>query len=396
MRTSHFICATMIFLMSGNVVFQGSCYGDEPERYYSFETDLGRTKFSFPEKNDMFSKVMELSEKSGTVYVKLFVHGNQSVECNLKFNIGDINNVRSNISHCFSAYRSVGIEELNNSTEELPSRISGLNLMVDDLLGSKPISFLKREKFLLLLKKDEFFAMSIDIWNINIWDELSNVLCKYPAEEYKMSFQLLLKIEGVFYSVRPSCIITAKEVEFYNKLKDHLNKKEDSEDKPMSAPCQMIVFNENGDIEVSISPVEKTSYFTINLTEVFGDDKKFFNNRFALNHLDANEKHFEESIDSDKQSEAETDGRMIDIGFGEKIGKSSKIWDISIWPEICSQLRKNRTNKYRISYPVHVILDGKPVEYEAFFEIDNRTMNHMERLKRTTEKNSDKLPVISM
>lgn len=369
------------------------CLCDEPEEYYPFETSLTTTAYGFSEENEIFDISLKTNEKTGLITTRLFVHGDHDVECNLKYNIGDLNDEYFNVSGRFIAYRVADFEEWSNSTEDLPYRLSGMDSVLADLINLKLPSSVERKNFLLLLKKDEFFVVAIKIWDVPIWEKISNVLRRHPEEKYKMSFRILLKVEDLFYPMRPSHVIDAKEVGFYNKLKENLNKKESPEKEPKTAPCEMIVFNENGDIEVSISPVEKASCLTINLTEVFGDDKEFFNNRFALDRHDANTDRSVKSIDGDpdRQSKTEKADRIIDIGFREKIGKSSKIWDISIWPEICSKLNENRTDKYRITYPVHVIVDGKPINYEAVFEIDNRTMNHMERLKRTAGKNSDRI-----
>jgi len=248
---------------------------------------------------------------------------------------------------------------------------------------------------LFRLQKREFFSKSDFVWNIKIWNDLYTAMRELPDIPFVLSGPpVVLKHEDTFLLTSPKFELDLKTLNRLRILQAQTEKKEASKSSgpvPPSIDVTFILDPQTGILKLSVgSPGE---YVRVHLDILFGES---FAERFIAQPK-TGEALAVESIDIVPQEPDQH--RTVDLGAGERVGKSLPIWELAIWPQLVEALKVNRGEKFTIRYPVRVellgVFDGVPlndegysiVPYEEIAEltIDYRTMVQMEKRREASE-----------
>lgn len=228
------------------------------------------------------------------------------------------------------------------------------------------------------LENNETFYKEYYIWDfIENWDVLCKILSEHRKIKLEISKSIGITIDKKPFRQRGKLII---DYQFVQKMERLRKNRKTSIEKSDALPFQTkFEFDDkNGEFAVYFFNRGKEDVL-INLDELYGD----FENRFTLK---------SKTIGDDFSPMDDTDGfnreknesgkyRKVTLENGECVSRKIKIWDMSIWDELCRTIEDNRSKKYDIVYEIEMETNDKPIKDSLALEMDYRKITRLQKLR---------------
>jgi hypothetical protein len=235
------------------------------------------------------------------------------------------------------------------------------------------------------LRKNESFCKTVKIWKIDIWDQLHEVLKKYPTHKFEVQYKRMPSLSKIVgEQSEPSIVIDNNMVRSLNKIQSDLKKKESDtknisfQDKISLIKRKLELNKETGDLTIYLeNPIDVV--VTLDL------EQPFFKN-FKIVESQKNEEIIPASLKQKKEQPTFQKYRVIDLEEGEEFSKTIKIWELDIWSDIQNFFEKDRTKSCIILSEISCRIDDKEYLYTGKYNLNYITFQKLQESNKRREK----------
>lgn len=321
--------------------------------------------------NTNWSLATKLNEKTGLAEFKI----KATSEKHLKMNVNNITSYDKDVDFAWTWPSEKSWHELRDSE---PRTIMAIPFAP---MFSGGIAQEIKDRT-LVLHKDEFISREFFIWDVYDWEPLYEFAKnKNDVPATVLSKIIEIEVEGSgeikdFVKFRLDKE-TLKKMERLRKAQDKSIQKDDARAAFPENDETGTLFRSNfeldvktGDLTISLKCIDKNQV-DIDLDNLLGNME---------NRIIAGSKNSGTKIQSNNDSTFD-EMRILVLKPNESIGKTIKLWNISIWDELCEELTRNKSQKYVLEYQHGEITGGVPIQESVKLEIDYRTMVKLEKLR---------------